>query len=120
MNRMYSVVLIALATLLPSLFWDQARAQGFTRVAKCPGVYEFYGPKIHGSRGMDGNGELAILYYLASGQQPLLDCFKGSRMGGATPLSRYLPNVSVADQEAIMRVVKTLRLPDPYIHSLGL
>ena len=109
-----------ISAFLPLLSFDRVMAQGASRVESCPGVYQFYGPKIHGSRGANGNGDLALLFYLSSGRKPLLDCFRGSRMGGATSLSQYLPGVSVSDQEAIMRVVRSLQLSDPYIHSLGL
>ena len=88
------------------------------RWAKFPtvnGVYEFFGvpqPRVG----------VGIRYYIAPTQSALLACFKGSRMGGASPLQEYLNNsdISNGDKKAMTGAARKLGFSSPYIHSLGI
>lgn len=90
-------------------------AQSLSKVSRCPGVYEFYGvphPRI-------GVGSL---YFISSNRQALTACFKGSRMGGATPLHEFLNSrdISAEEKKVIAGAAKKLGYQTPYIHSLGI
>ena len=92
-----------------------ASAQAMSEVSSCSGVYEFYGAP-------QPRSGVSVLYYISSTKGALLACFKGSRMGGATPLHEYLgsPDISSEDKEMMNSAAKKLAFSDPYIHSLGI
>lgn len=94
---------------------QHAYAQALSKVSNCSGVYEFYGAP------QPGIG-VGILYYISPTKNALMACFKGSRMGGATPLQEYLnsSDISSEDKKAIAGAAKKLGFSAPYIHSLGL
>jgi len=90
-------------------------AQALSEVSRCSGVYEFYGAP-------QPRSGVGSLYYISSTKSTLMACFKGSRMGGATPLHEYLgnPDISNADKKIMISVMKKLGFSQPYIHSLGI
>ena len=94
---------------------QHAYAQALSKVSNCSGVYEFVGPP------QPGIG-VGIRYYISPTRNALMACFKGSRMGGATPVQQYLSgsDVSSEDKKVIASAAKKLGFSAPYIHSLGL
>ena len=92
-----------------------ASAQALSEVSSCSGVYEFYGAP-------QSRSGVSVLYYISSTKGASLACFKGSRMGGATPLHEYLgsPDISNEDKETMNSAAKKLAFSDPFIHSLGI
>lgn len=113
MKKSFFLLLSAVVLLISAP--HHASAQALSKVSGCSGVYEFYGAPQPGI----GAG---ALYYISPTKNALMACFKGSRMGGATPLREYLndSDVSIEDKKVIAGAAKKLGFSAPYIHSLGL
>ena len=96
-----------------AIFMNLARSHDITKEKRCPGVYEVYGAPDEKTRN-------SVLYYISSGSQPLLDCWKGSPLAGATPLADHLYKTSKKDQLIILSFCKRLDIKNPHIQSLGI
>jgi len=94
---------------------QHAYSQALGKVSNCTGVYEFVGAP------QPGIG-VGIRYYISPTKNALIACFKGSRMGGATPLQQYLnsSDVSSQDKKVIAGAAEKLGYEAPFIHSLGI
>jgi len=114
MKKTLLLLLSSGGMLLISTF-QHAYAQALGKVSNCSGVYEFVGAP------QPGIG-VGIRYYISPTRNALMACFKGSRMGGATPLQQYLnsSDVSSEDKKVITSAAKKLGYEAPFIHSLGI
>lgn len=113
MKKTLPLFLFAVGMLISTS--QHAYAQALGKVSNCSGVYEFVGAP------QPGIG-VGIRYYISPTRNALMACFKGSRMGGATPLQQYLngSDVSSEDKKVIASAAKKLGFSAPYIHNLGL
>ena len=113
MKKLSNSAISSLALLL--LAPGAALSQALSSVPNCPNVYKFYGA-IHPRIG------LAKLYYISPTKNNLLACFKGSRMGGASPMLQYLNEAGITneDKKIMTSAAKKLGFTTPYVHSLGI
>ena len=113
MKTQPTVIKSLIAVTFFAIFMNVARSHDITKVKRCPGVYEVYGAPDERT----GN---SVLYYISSGSQPLLDCWKDSPLARATPLEDYLYKTSKKDQLIISSTCKRLDIKNPHIQSLGI
>ncbi len=92
-----------------------AQSSQYEVVPGCPGVYKFYGANLP-------DAGVGSLYYISSGKNASLACFKGSRTGGATPLKSYIkgPYVIDVDKRLLIQAGKDLGLENVYVHNVGI